>query len=461
MNNCPEHAAVKVLKFGGTSVGTFDAVSRTMDIVASRTDSEVVVCVSALSKVTDLLYAISDAAASGDEEKVNGFMYELRRRHQSLAQSLLSADPVRLEKASEKINEICDTLFAVVRSTLTLGDVPDRIKAVIISNGEILSSTIICFALNSKGIRTGFADARTMIYTQGDCLCGEPCFDKIGQAVPKVVEDTFARGTAFPYEGKARDGQRNQVVITQGFIASNLQRSASVLGRGGSDYTASIIASALNASKVEIWTDVDGIQTTDPRICKGTRRIELISYSQAARMAYLGAKVLHPMTIAPAVSRNIPVYVLNTMNPECDGTAIVPEEESKGPKGIAFKRNLYVFSFTLNGWEQLKDKINDHLRPDVVAVKEDKVVMTVDFSVNLGLFLKMAAGVTDIDLRTGKGQISVVGKNLIGIAPELESRIPALAAHSGKLLKDSELSYIVDSSSLEDTIREIHSLLFN
>ena len=120
MNNCPEHAAVKVLKFGGTSVGTFDAVSRTMDIVASRTDSEVVVCVSALSKVTDLLYAISDAAASGDEEKVNGFMYELRRRHQSLAQSLLSADPVRLEKASEKINEICDTLFAVVRSTLTL-----------------------------------------------------------------------------------------------------------------------------------------------------------------------------------------------------------------------------------------------------------------------------------------------------------------------------------------------------
>ena len=460
MSSCPEHSAVKVLKFGGTSVGSFDAVSRTMDIIASKTDSEVVVCVSALSKITDLLYAVSDAAAAGDAEKASGLIYELRKRHLELAQSLLSADPARLEKASAKINEICDTLFAVVRSTLTLGDMPDRIKAVIISNGEILSSTIICHALNSKGIRTGFADARTMVYTQGDCLCGEPCFEETGKAVRSVAEETFARGTAFPEDGKSADGGRNRVMLTQGFIASTLQKSASVLGRGGSDYSASIIASALNASKVEIWTDVDGIRTTDPRVCHDTMRIDRISYAQAARMAYLGAKVLHPMTIAPAVSRNIPVYVLNTMDCSSKGTAIVPEVASEGARGIAFKRNLYVFNFSVEGWDAVRGRLKD-IRPDVVAVKEDKVVVTVDFSANLGIFLKTAATLTNIELRTGMGQISIVGNNLAALSSQLEDKVPALKRHYGKLMKDSELSYIVDSTVLEETVRSVHSILFN
>ena len=158
-------------------MGTFDAVSRTMEIIASRLPEHPVVCVSALSKVTALLYAIADAVSCGDSEGLEARMYELRSRHLRLVCSLLSADPKGCDRASAKVNEICDTLAAVVSSVAALGDVPDRIRAVIISHGELLSSTIICYALNSRGIRTGFVDARTMIVTDSEYMCGEPQYD--------------------------------------------------------------------------------------------------------------------------------------------------------------------------------------------------------------------------------------------------------------------------------------------
>ena len=224
-----------VLKFGGTSVGTFDAVSRTMDIIASRLPEHPVVCVSALSKVTDLLYAIADAAARGDGAGLDAMMYELRSRHQSLVCSLLSADAEGCARAAERVDEICGTLAAVVSSVTALGDVPDRIRAVIISHGEILSSTIICYALNSRGVRTGFADARTMIVTDSEYMCGDPQYDLIDKLVPEVVGECFARGTAFASDGKASDGKPNEAVITQGFIAANRLGAGTVLGRGGSD----------------------------------------------------------------------------------------------------------------------------------------------------------------------------------------------------------------------------------
>lgn len=442
-------------------MGTFDAVSRTMEIIASRLPERPVVCVSALSKVTDALYAIADAAACGDTGKSESLMYELRSRHRRLVCSLLSADPEGCARASAKVDEICDTLSAVVSSVSALGDVPDRVKAVIISHGEILSSTIICHALNSRGIRTGLADARAMIVTDSEYMCGEPQFDIINKKVPEVVGEAFARGTAFASDGKAADGTENSCVITQGFIASNRFGAGTVLGRGGSDWSASIIASASGASRVEIWTDVDGIHTTDPRICGETKRIPRISYEDAANMARFGAKVLHPKTIAPAVAHNIPVFVLDSSNPEGEGTAVVPEVPANGVCGIAFKRNVYLLNFKTDAEEDMRGCFEAvRIVPDMTARNGGVTSATVDFSCNIGNLVRLAAGKTDIVLKTGYSQLTVVGHGLSGMVTALEEAVPGLKDNFGKMLNDSDVSYIVAADRLDGLVREAHRRLF-
>ncbi len=451
-----------VLKFGGTSVGTFDAVSRTMGIIADRIGGKPVVCVSALSKVTDLLYEIAATAADGDAESLEALLYKLRTRHLSLAQSLLSADPEGCAKASARVNEICDTLAAVTKTVTALGDVPDRIKSVIISNGEILSSTIICYALNSRGIRTGFVDARTMMITDSEYLCAVPQFDRINAAVPSAVSEAFERGTAFPADGKAADGEENRVVITQGFISSSTQGAATVLGRGGSDYSASIIASALGAERVEIWTDVDGIRTTDPRICPATVRIPRISYDEASRMALFGAKVLHPMTIAPAVEKNIPIWVLNSMSPKDEGTAIVPSVEGLGgARGIAFKRNVYLFRIPKAAANTISSALEEcRVRPDIYTLSGQQLLLTVDFSQNVGNLLSLLAQSTPILLRTGYSQLSVIGDGMGSVAAGLEASVPSIRKNFGKMIEPGNITYIVASARLDETVREVHRYLF-
>ena len=289
-----------VMKFGGTSVANFEAITRAIFIVGGRLDQKPVVVVSALSKVTDLLYRISDAAASRNVAETKELMNELRTRHVNLASDLLEQSPALKESAVSRVNAICDSLESLVNAVCAVGELSDRNKAIIISNGELLSSTIICFTMNAKGIRTNFVDARKMMITSNEYLKGEPVVDEIVARVPAVIDEAF----------KGMDA-----VITQGFIGTNMAGEQTVLGRGGSDYSASLIGMAVDAERIEIWTDVDGVRSADPRTVENTKYLEKISFEEAAEMAHFGAKVLHPLTIEPAVKKNIPIYVLNSMNP--------------------------------------------------------------------------------------------------------------------------------------------------
>ena len=280
------------MKFGGTSVANFEAITRTIFIIGGKLDQKPVVVVSALSKVTDLLYRISDAAASKDSSLTKELLAELRLRHVNLACELLAQNPVQKESAITRVNAICDELDALANAVCAVGELSDRNKAIIISNGELLSSTIICFAMNAKGIRTNWIDARKMMVTNDAYLKGEPIESEIVERVPGMIADAY----------KGMDA-----VITQGFIATNLKGEQTVLGRGGSDYSASLIGMSIDAERIEIWTDVDGVRTADPRYVKNTKYLEKISFEEAAEMAHFGAKVLHPLTIEPAVKKNIPI----------------------------------------------------------------------------------------------------------------------------------------------------------
>ncbi|MBR5199036.1 MAG: lysine-sensitive aspartokinase 3 [Bacteroidales bacterium] len=448
-----------VMKFGGTSVANFEAITRTIFIVGGKLDQKPVVVVSALSKVTDLLYRISDAAASKDAALTNELLDQLRQRHVSLACELLEQNPMQKESAVTRVHEICDSLDALAKAVCAVGELSDRNKAIIISNGELLSSTIICFAMNAKGIRTNWVDARKMMVTNDAYLKGEPIVDEIASRVPGFISEAY----------KGVDA-----VITQGFIASNMKGEQTVLGRGGSDYSASLIGMSIDAERIEIWTDVDGVRTADPRKVQNTKYLEKISFEEAAEMAHFGAKVLHPLTIEPAVKKNIPIYVLNSMNPSGKGTAILRNELIEdGVKSVSFKENIRViniFSMRMINTSGFLRRVfeifsENKVSVDLISTSEANISVTVDASEKIEKTVAELSEFADVIVDDDKAQISVIGKNIVRLNGMLKKTFVPLKKCNVYMISQGasfvNISFVVDREELAEVVQELHDHLFD
>lgn len=448
-----------VMKFGGTSVANFEAITRTIFIIGGKLDQKPVVVVSALSKVTDLLYRISDAAVSKDSALTKELLNQLRQRHISLACELLEQNPVQKENAVTRVNEICDSLDALANAVCAVGELSDRNKAIIISNGELLSSTIICFAMNAKGIRTNWVDARKMMITNDAYLKGEPIVDEITARVPGIIADAY---------------QGVDAVITQGFIASNLAGKQTVLGRGGSDYSASLIGMSIDAERIEIWTDVDGVRTADPRKVQNTKYLEKISFEEAAEMAHFGAKVLHPLTIEPAVKKNIPIYVLNSMNPSGKGTAILRNELIEdGVKSVSFKENIRViniFSMRMINTSGFLRRVfeifsENKVSVDLISTSEANISVTVDASEKIEKTVAELSEFADVIVDDDKAQISVIGKNIVRLNGMLKKTFVPLKKCNVYMISQGasfvNISFVVDREELTEVVQELHDHLFD
>ena len=411
-----------IMKFGGTSVANFEAITRTIFIIGGKLDQKPVVVVSALSKVTDLLYRISDAAAAGNETETKDLLSQLRQRHVDLAAELLSQSVLK-DEAVANVNSICDSLDSIAMAVCSLGELSDRNKAIIISKGEYLSSTIIAHAMNSKGIRTKWVDARDMMVTNKSYLKAEPDMSAIAERVPGVVSQA--------YEGV-------DAVITQGFVGVTADGEPTVLGRGGSDYSASLIGLAIDAERIEIWTDVDGVRTADPRSVKNTKYLEKISFEEAAEMAHFGAKVLHPLTIEPAVKKNIPIYVLNSMNPSGKGTAIL--------------RNELIFS---------ESKVS----VDLISTSEANISVTVDAAQNIDAVVAQLSEFADVIVDDDKSQVSVIGKNIVRLNGMLKKTFTPLKKCNVYMISQGasfvNISFVVDREELADVVQDLHDHLFD
>ena len=447
-----------VMKFGGTSVANFEAITRTIFIIGGKLDQKPVVVVSALSKVTDLLYRISDAAAARDVDQTAQLMTELRSRHVNLASDLLEQSPAMKENAVTQVNAICDSLESLVNAVCAVGELSDRNKAIIISNGEILSSTIICFAMNAKGIRTNFIDARRMMVTNDEYLKGDPIVEEIEKRVPSIVNEAY----------KGMDA-----VITQGFIASNLAGEQTVLGRGGSDYSASLIGMSVDAERIEIWTDVDGVRSADPRKVENTKYLEKISFEEAAEMAHFGAKVLHPLTIEPAVKKNIPIYVLNSMNPSGKGTAILRNELIEdGVKSVSFKENIKViniFSMKMINTSGFLRRVfeifsESKVSVDLISTSEANISVTVDALEDIDGVVEQLSGFADVIVDDDKSQVSVIGKNIVRLNGMLKKTFAPLKRTNVYMISQGasfvNISFVVDREELTEVVKDLHYHLF-
>ena len=446
------------MKFGGTSVANFEAITRTIFIIGGKLDQKPVVVVSALSKVTDLLYRISDAAAAGNETETKDLLSQLRQRHVDLAAELLSQSVLK-DEAVANVNSICDSLDSIAMAVCSLGELSDRNKAIIISKGEYLSSTIIAHAMNSKGIRTKWVDARDMMVTNKSYLKAEPDMSAIAERVPGVVSQA--------YEGV-------DAVITQGFVGVTADGEPTVLGRGGSDYSASLIGLAMDAERIEIWTDVDGVRTADPRSVKNTKYLEKISFEEAAEMAHFGAKVLHPLTIEPAVKKNIPIYVLNSMNPSGKGTAILRNELIEdGVKSVSFKENIKVINIfstrmiNTSGFLRRVFEIfsESKVSVDLISTSEANISVTVDAAQNIDSVVAQLSEFADVIVDDDKSQVSVIGKNIVRLNGMLKKTFTPLKKCNVYMISQGasfvNISFVVDREELADVVQDLHDHLFD
>ena len=449
--------SIVVMKFGGTSVEDPAAISRTAGIVAGRLalGKRPVVVVSALAKVTDQLLRAASAAACGDRTGALAISSRLRCRHRDTAAALVkdSAELVSL------IDQKFDSLDEILRGLAAILELTPRISDLVVSYGERISSRIVAAAFRDRGIDAAHVDAREVIVTDS----------QFGKAIP---QDTQTEKRSEEHLRPLLDA--NKVPVMGGFIASNEDGITTTLGRGGSDFTGALVGGALNADSIEIWTDVDGIMTCDPRVCPEALRVKVISFEEAAELAYFGAKVLHPATILPAVKKNIPVLVLNSRNPSNEGTRIISiAPHCKSPfKSIAVKKKLSIIDvvasrmlMTHGYLSEIFSIFDKHQCPvDMVSTSEVSVSLTVDSNDKLPAIAADLGRLADVKYEGKKALVCMVGEDIRGqngIAAQVFSAIRHVNVRMiSQGASEINMSFMIEEEDADEAVRSLHAAFF-
>lgn len=393
-----------VCKFGGTSVGDPAAIRRLAGIVQRRLTERPLVVVSALAGATDALLGLARAAAAGDHAALDAGLASLLNRHRDTARGLGLDDQLvaRLEEEGA-------ALGARLRATLERGadaELLDRMAG----QGELWSSRIVAGALTARGLEAEWVDVREVMRTDDQFGRAVPDRDELARRAPELFGPILERGA---------------VPVTQGFIGATADGRPTTLGRGGSDYTASLLGAALGAERVEIWTDVSGLMTADPRIVPHARRLPLASHHEAAELAAFGAKVLHPATAAPLVDAGIPCVILNSFAPGEPGTVIVsgarPEPVAGSPvRSISCKNGVTVVNVrapAMLGTTGFLARLFDvfarrGVAVDVLATSEVSVSCTIDDPRPLEDLRRSLEALGEVNIFPNRAIIGVVGIDL-------------------------------------------------
>jgi aspartate kinase len=448
-----------VIKFGGTSVGDADRVANAIDIVAARREQKPIVVVSALAGVTNELVAASEAARAGDGERVDKIIAAVRQRHEDVAVQLVQQKIDFFESFTRQLDKQIEQIHTILRGITLLGEITARAKDKVVSIGEKLSSVLFAYSMMMRAVPGEHVHSEEVVITD----------DRFGEARPLMDETrAAARRVLLPLI------ERNLVPVLGGFIGSTREGATTTLGRGGSDYSAAIIGAAVGADEIQIWTDVDGMMTCDPRLIPNARVIDTISYVEAAELAWFGAKVLHPKTIAPAVEQNIPVRVLNTHNVSSPGTLVTQAGDSRdhGARAVAVKRGVTVVNMTSSQmlgahgflaklfaiFEQLQVSV------DLITTSEVSVSVTIDDKHNLKQLVERLAPVASVEVMENQSIVAVVGRNLMRDSDVGAKIFTALRGVPMSMFalgtSGLNLSIVVDEKDADRAVKSIHEALF-
>lgn len=405
-----EEGTCTVSKFGGTSVGSAEAIMRSAGIVSKRVTKGLVV-VSATSGTTDLLTKIAAMASTQCIEEVQDLLQKLRSRHEQIANAL-GLDETTLADLEALLVEA----ETIAQGMFLLGEASPRSKDQLLSIGERLSSLFFVHALKTLDVDAELFDARHVMITDEKYGCAVPETEALKRLVNERLSPKINAG---------------KIVVTQGFIGATEEGITTTLGRGGSDYSASLFGEALDAKYVEIWTDVPGIASADPRVVPHAEPIGEISFAEAAELATFGAKVLHPSTLWPAIRQNIPVFVGSSFDENLRGTWIRKDvDHTPHVRGIAVRKNQTLVTVsTLNmlcrpGFlSQVFGVLADaEISVDVVTTSEVSVSLTIDTPLLLTKeTMRRLRAIADVKVEEGLALVAIIG-NMITVTPGIAAK---------------------------------------
>ncbi|MFB3828829.1 MAG: lysine-sensitive aspartokinase 3 [Bryobacteraceae bacterium] len=445
-----------VMKFGGTSVESAAAIERVAGIVKARADRKPVVVVSAMGKTTNKLLAIARAAIEGTRQDYLQQIHDLRDFHSREARQVAPLD----ERATldRVLDEHFQELTELVKGLAVLGELTPRSIDAISSYGERLSSYIVAQAFRHFGLPAVHLDSREVIITDRRHTQAAPLtartYARLAQTVPPIASE--------------------KVLVMGGFIGATEDGVTTTLGRGGSDFSASLVGAGIGAEEIQIWTDVDGMLTADPTILPGGHRVKVISFAEASELAYFGAKVLHPATVLPAVEKNIPVLILNSRRPDVGGTRIISDFVpcANAVKSIACKRNITLVNvkstrmLMAHGFLHRIFEVFDRFETpvDMVATTEISVSLTIDNPARLENICKQLEEFAEVEIERSQAIVCLVGDN-IRHSPGIARRIfNSLDVNVGMISQGASLlnfSFVVAEKDLRAAVEKLHAEFFS
>jgi aspartate kinase len=449
--NSVRRAKWVVLKFGGTSVEDAAAVRRVASIVARRRAA--VVVVSALAGVTDQLLEAGEQAASGRLAAAEESLHALQQRHVYITRELLPEGSAAVFLGW--LEAECEALRKLLQGVAALGEFSPRTADRLVGTGEILSSRLLTECLCSRGSRAVWVDARGCVVTDEAYGCAAPLREQTDRRLRELVLPLLESG---------------QVPVLGGFIAATREGTPTTLGRGGSDFSAALVAAGVNARRLEIWTDVDGIMTADPRLCPDARLIPTISFAEAAELAQAGAKVLHPATLLPATEKNIPVYVRNSRRAQSRGTRIVTEgAQPAAVRAITAKRGVVIVEASLRRQADAQT-LSEILKAceghtlNLCSVSQRSLVLLVDSRLAVRELGRALQDVADVRGENHKAIVRVFGDRIGRHTGVVEQIFRALSGIEVRLACPGEgernLTLVVDEDQAAESVQRLHNLFF-
>jgi aspartate kinase len=452
-----------VMKFGGTSVADAAAMTRVVDIVRSQWKSQSdgsrppVVVVSALSKVTDGLIRIAEFAREGDAARAAALVAELLERHVTIARTLASHQ--RAEDLVKALASQFDELGALVAALAKKRDVTSADHDAIVAMGELASSRIVTAAFQQRDLPAVWVDAREVLVTDAEHMVAAPDMAATAAKAAQKLAPVTAAG---------------HIPVLGGFIAATRAGVTTTLGRGGSDYSAAIFGACLDVGEIQIWTDVDGMLTADPRGVPAPRVVPQLSFAVASELAYFGAKVLHPATILPAVSKNIPVRILNSRQPENPGTLITSQPRRQGHlAALACKRDVTVIDITstrmfmAHGFLRRLFEVFERFKTavDVVTTSEVSVSVTVDDTRRLDEIVAALGGFAEVSCEPKMAIVSVVGDRLHDDPGVFARAVVAIDGIPLRLVSQAAsrrtFTFVLRDAEAADAMTRLHDAFFS
>ncbi|MCI0707054.1 MAG: lysine-sensitive aspartokinase 3 [Ignavibacteriae bacterium] len=447
-----------VMKFGGTSVEDARAMKNVIDIVTQERGRTPLVVVSAISGATNTLLSAAELAVDGKIEEAINSLNDLYERHILVLENLIDTRSTVQQLLLETRRRI-DELKHLCQSIAVLGELTKRSLDAIASVGERLSSFILTEGMKERGLPAVLVDARSIIITDDHFASATPLFNHIEEKAKATIQPLI---------------DDKKIIVTQGFIGSTTKGITSTLGRGGSDYTAAILGSVLNTEEIQIWTDVDGVLTADPRIAPAAKKLKILSFREASELAYFGAKVLHPSTILPAVKKNIPVVVLNSKRPNSSGTQIVanPPKSNVAVKAIASKKGITVINIQSTRMlmaygflESIFFIFSKHKTPvDLVSTSEVAVSLTIDNTARLERVVTDLEEFAEVTVYDRKAIVCIVGEQMHSTAGVADRIFHALGNINAMMISQGaseiNMSLVINEADANEAVKRLHAEFF-